>query len=254
MMLVPEGWSLELLALLWGVAVLAGWVDAIAGGGGLLTVPALFLTGLSPVEVLATNKVQGACGSLAAVWRYTQLGLVRPREHRLAVVLAFSGGAIGAVSVQWLDTALLEWIVPLLLMVFAAYWMFAPKLAEGTGRARVSYPIFAGIAGLTIGFYDGFFGPGAGSFYALAFVTLLGYSLPQATGGTKLLNLSSNLAALLLFALSGQVWWWVGGVLGLGQALGGYLGAQTVSRHGTRLIRPLLVVVSLAVSVKLLLR
>ncbi len=250
----PEGWTLELLVLLWGVAVVAGWVDAIAGGGGLLTVPALFLTGLSPVEVLATNKVQGSCGALVATWRYTRLGLLYPRQHLPATLLAFGGGLAGAYSVQILNPRLLETIIPLLLILLALYWLLAPGLRQSTRRpARLSGWGFTLLVGGGVGFYDGFFGPGAGSFYALGFVLLLGYPLTEATGGTKLLNLSSNLAALLTFALAGQVWWGLGLLLGLGQALGSYLGAQMVGRHGVRLVRPLLVVVSLGISLKLLL-
>lgn len=251
--MLPETWTLELLALLWSVAVLAGWIDAIAGGGGLLTVPALFLTGLSPVEVLATNKVQGSCGSLIATWRYTRLGLLQPRQYALATVLAFLGGISGAYSVQLLSTHLLEQIIPILLILLAAYWLIAPGISHTPRPAKLGVWGFALLAGWGVGFYDGFFGPGAGSFYALAFVALLGHNLTQATGGTKLLNLSSNLAALLTFTLAGQVWWGLGLLLGLGQALGSYLGAHMVSRHGAKLIRPLLVIVSLGISLKLLL-
>lgn len=239
--------------MLFLVAMLAGWVDAIAGGGGLITIPALLWAGLSPIQALATNKLQASFGSFTATWNYTRLGLVNPREHWLAILLTFVGAASGAWAVQQIDASFLSKLIPILLVIFALYFMFSPRIGDKEFPQRVTVPVFAATAGFGIGFYDGFFGPGTGTFFAMAFVTLLGYSLPKATGGTKLLNFTSNIASLLLFAFSGQILWLIGLVMGAGQIIGSFLGSRLAIKHGSRLIRPLLVIVSLLVSVRLLL-
>ncbi len=243
----------QTLALLFLIAILAGWVDAIGGGGGLIIVPTLLWAGLSPIQALATSKMQSCFGALTATWNYTRKGLVKPRDHLLGIILTFSGSLCGAWAVQQVDASALTHLIPGLLIVFALYFMFSPRLDDSERQARLTYPVFAATAGFTLGFYDGFFGPGTGTFFAAAFVLLLGYSLPRATGGTKLLNLTSNLAAFLLFALSGQVLWLPGLLMGAGQIIGSFIGSHLAIRHGSRLIRPILVIVSLLVSLRLLL-
>lgn len=248
-----DGLNMTTLCILFLLALLAGWVDAIGGGGGLISLPALFWAGVSPIEVLATNKLQSCFGSFTATWNYTRKGLINLREHYLAIVLTFIGAMSGAWSVQQIETQLLERMIPILLMLFAIYFMFAPRAIETERQRRISPLMFAATAGFGIGFYDGFFGPGTGTFFTIAFVTLLGYGLPRATGSTKLLNFTSNFAALLLFAITGNILWGVGILMGIGQMLGSFLGSNMAMKHGSRLIRPLLVTVSLLVSLRLLL-
>lgn len=245
--------STDVLLLLIAVAALAGLVDAIAGGGGLLTVPALLWAGLPPVAVLATNKAQAVFGSFTAAAFFVRRGRVDLRRLAGSVIMTFTGAVLGAVAVRYLAGNLLERLIPLLLIAFALYFLFAPNLDRDDRRRRLGHTGFALSVGFGVGFYDGFFGPGTGTFFASAFVLLLGYDLTRATAGTKVLNFTSNLGSLLLFAVAGEVWWGVGLSMGLAQVLGARLGAHLVHVHGARLIRPLLVVVSLALSVRLLL-
>jgi uncharacterized membrane protein YfcA len=244
---------LIILALLFLVALIAGFVDAIAGGGGLLSIPALLWAGMTPVQALATNKLQASFGSLTATLNYARNGLIPWRELRLAVVMTFIGSACGALLVQQLPTALLERFIPVLLILLALYFLLTRQTEQPPRQPRLSALIFGMLAGSAIGFYDGFFGPGTGSFFTLAFVTLLGYSLVQAVGSTKLLNFTSNFAALLVFAFSGQIVWLTGLVMAAGQIIGSYAGSHVTMKHGARLIRPVIVVVTLLLALKLLL-
>lgn len=243
----------ETLLILSALATLAGLIDAMAGGGGLLTLPALLWAGLPPLQALATNKLQGIFGTAAATLHFLLKGEIRPREMALAVALTCCGALLGSLTVQQLDNARLQWLLPLLLIGFALYFLFSPRVGDVDARQRIGHGLFALGAGFGIGFYDGFFGPGAGSFFTLAFIALLGFNLRRATAHAKLLNFTSNLASLLAFLVAGQVAWALGLGMAAGQSLGGWLGAHLVLRHGARLVRPMLVLVSLALAIRLLL-
>lgn len=243
---------LILLALM-GVGLLAGFVDAVAGGGGLIGIPALLFAGLPPVAALATNKVQGACGTAIAVITYWRRGYIDLRALAGAVALTLCGSVVGALIVKRLDTSILTMLVPIALIAIALYFLLAPNLSDTNRRARLSFARFVPLMGFCLGFYDGIFGPGTGSFMTIGFVTLFGLGLTQATGHTKLLNLTSNLAALLVFIPSGDVLWPAAIAMAIGQLVGGYAGARTGIRYGAKLIRPLVVVVSITLALKLLL-
>jgi uncharacterized membrane protein YfcA len=245
--------DLTVLVSLFALATLAGWVDSIAGGGGLLSLPALLWAGFPPLDAMATNKLQSSFGSSTAAFNYTRAGLVNVREQGLAVVLAFLGSVCGTLMLQQMDTGLLKRSVPILLILFALYFLFSLRIKDENRHKILSQTGLAFTVGFGIGFYDGFFGPGTGMFFSMGYVVLLGFGLPKATGNTKLLNFSSNFASLLFFALSGHIAWLVGLVMGAGQMLGSYIGSHMAVKHGSRLIRPLLVTVSLLLSLKLLL-
>ena len=242
----------ELLGLLVLIAGIAGCIDAIAGGGGLLALPALLWAGLPPLEALATNKLQGTFGTASATVRFLRHGAIELRALGPAAALTFAGSAAGSWLVSRVDPGALAHLLPLLLIVFALYFLFSPRAGDLPSRQRLGLAAFGLLVGTGVGFYDGFFGPGTGSFFALAFVALLGYELRRATAGTKLLNFASNLAALLVFAVGGHVVWTVGLAMAVGQWVGAWLGAHLVIRHGARLVRPLLVTVSLLLSLRLL--
>lgn len=233
------------------VALLAGGVDAMAGGGGLLTIPALLWVGLSPQQALATNKLQAVVGALGALLKYRQAGLVQLRGMYLPFMMALGGGAIGSWTVNQCDPGRLAALLPLLLIGVSLYWWWFPRIAEVAMRRRLGIVAFAGSAALGIGFYDGFFGPGTGTWFALALVTLLGFQLIQATAHAKLLNFASNFGALLVFVASGPMLWTLGLSMALGQGLGSWLGAQLALRHGEKLIRALLMLVSLTLALRL---
>ncbi len=245
--------GLELMALLFATGLLAGMVDAVAGGGGLIALPVLLATGLAPTEALATNKLQGSAGTLSASIYFIRRGLVRPREIAFLIACTFTGSAAGTLLVQHLSSQLLTRLIPLLLILMALYFWFGPPIREQGSRQRIPLAAFALLIGFGVGFYDGFFGPGAGTFFAFGFVVLLGQDLVRATAHTKTLNLASNLASLLFFAVGGHVLWGIGLTMATGQFIGAHLGARMVLRRGARLIRPLIVVVSILISLKLLL-
>jgi len=168
------------------------------------------------------------------------------------VLCTFVGAAFGAWLVQRLDSTLLEGLIPLLLIAFALYFWRSPRLSDLDSHQRLDESLFAVLIGLGVGFYDGFFGPGTGTFFALGYVALLGYNLRRATAHSKALNFTSNLAALLCFVQGGHILWPIALAMALGQMIGAWIGAHLVLRHGAALVRPVLVVVSLAVSGKLL--
>lgn len=242
---------LILLALM-GVGMFAGFVDAIAGGGGMITVPALLAAGLPPVAALGTNKMQSVVGTFIAVLTYWRRGFVDLRNLVAPIAATFAGSFIGAMIVSKIDTSLLSVAVPVALIGIALYFLFAPKLSDADSTARLPFGPFVPVLGFVIGFYDGIFGPGTGSFFTIGFVLLFGLGLTRATGNTKALNFTSNLAALAIFIPQGHVVWPVAIVMALGQIVGGYIGARTGIRYGAKLIRPLVVVVSIALAIKLL--
>ncbi|MBY4675712.1 TSUP family transporter [Marinobacterium arenosum] len=241
-------WILLLLATGLG----AGMVDAIAGGGGLITLPVLLATGMSPVEALATNKLQGSFGTFAATRYFVRKGLVDLKQMRLMIGCTFVGAVAGTVLVQLIDSSLLATVMPVLLVLIALYFVLSPRISDEDSEQRIGPALFAFLFASAIGFYDGFFGPGTGTFFTIAFVSLAGYSLARATAHTKVLNFTSNIAALLFFMLGGHIVWAAGMVMAAGQLVGGRLGARMVVTKGTRLIRPLIVLVTLAMSAKLL--
>lgn len=243
--------TLELALLLLAAAFAAGFVDAIAGGGGLITLPVLMLAGLPPAQALATNKVQGAFGAATAAFSYAARGLVDLRgQWRLAVIAGLAGAA-GAVLISNVPTDGLRLVLPVILIAIAAFFALKPGLDDLDRLRRMAPWVFAATAVPLVGFYDGLVGPGAGSFYMIAFVTLAGYGVLKATAHTKLLNFASNIGGLAAFALVGQPLWLIGVMMGLAQVLGAMLGARLASRIGARLIKPLLVITSSALALRL---
>ncbi|MCW8882771.1 MAG: TSUP family transporter [Sedimenticola sp.] len=245
--------SLDILALLFMTGLIAGLVDAIAGGGGLIALPVLLATGLPPIQALATNKLQGSFGTFSSSLYFIRNGLICLREIRFMVGCTFIGSASGTLIVQNISTDSLASIIPLLLIGIALYFLLSPRISDEQQPARISTLLFSLSIGFGIGFYDGFFGPGAGSFFAIGFVGLLGFGLTKATAHTKILNLTSNLASLCFFALSGYVIWSIGLTMGLGQLIGARIGARLVLRRGVKLIRPMIVIISILISIKLFL-
>lgn len=234
------------------VAFFAGAIDAIAGGGGLLTVPALMAAGMSPAQALATNKLQASFGSLSAVFFFWRRGLLPLHALWPLVAITFVGSVLGTLLVQRIDPGFLAWLLPVLLMAMAVYFLLSPRMSDQDVTPRLTGYGFAFGVALPLGFYDGFFGPGVGSFYALGFIALAGMGLRKATAHTKLLNFSSNVASLIFFALGGQVVWAIGLLMALGQFVGGRVGAKLVFSKGAALVKPLLVTLSLLLSGKLM--
>ena len=243
-----EPWAYAALTL---VAAIAGFVDSMAGGGGLIVIPALLFAGVSPLYALGTNKLQSVFGTAIALRNYWRSGLVEWRPNRLTVLLAFAGAVAGALIVQSINTRLLQLIVPLLLVASALYVLLSPRMTDEDAHHRVTSNGYAPI-GAAVGFYDGFFGPGAGTFYTTTLVALRGYGLTKATALAKLVNVASAFASLVLFALGGHLAWLLGLCMAAGAMAGGWLGSHSALRFGAKLIRPLLVTISLALTARLL--
>jgi len=240
------------LAFLVAAAFAAGLMDSIAGGGGLITVPALLATGLPPTQALATNKLQACFGSGTALVRYAQAGLV-PREEVLpAVLFTAVGAALGTLTVRFLPTAWLTWLIPLLLVAIFVYLLIKPHWGKEDSPPRWARLPFYAVFGLALGFYDGFLGPGTGTFWTVALTGLLGHGLARATAQTKVANFTSNIVSLAVFALLGQVLWLLGLLMGLFQALGARVGSQLALTKGAPFIRWVFLTVVAATLTKLL--
>lgn len=234
-----------------GIAVLTGFIDAIAGGGGLIMMPALLTAGLPPVHALATNKLQSVFGTGAAMVNFARKGHIDWRSNRPAIVLVFLGAAAGALVVQHISIAALGLIIPALLVVSAIYILLSPRMTDEDVHHRLSERGYAPVGG-AIGFYDGFFGPGTGTFFTTSLVGLRGHGLTKATALTKAFNFTSNVASVIVFALGGKMVWLLGLSMAAGAMLGGWIGSHTAMRFGAGVIRPLLVVISLAMTARLL--
>ena len=234
------------------VALAAGLVDSIAGGGGIITIPALLGVGLPPQVALGTNKLQASFGSGSAAWHFGRAGLIDWRAMGIGILFTATGAASGTLLVSSLRADLLQQLIPCLLIGIALFMLFQPRLGEEDDHPRVGTQWFLPFGGLALGFYDGFFGPGTGTFWAMAFVLGLGFNLTKATANTKLMNFTSNVASLVVFIASGQVHWSLGFTMGVGQWLGARLGAGLVLRRGVKFIRPVFILAALAITARLL--
>jgi hypothetical protein len=241
----------EIVALLLLAAFAAGFVDSIAGGGGLIAMPALLLAGVSPVEALATNKLQGTFGSGTATVAYARQGHVQMAGMRGMAALALACGGLGSalaglVPADWLRVAM-----PVVLVAVALFFALKPGLTDADRTRRMPQGLFAATVVPVIALYDGLFGPGTGSFYMIGFVLLAGHGVLKATAHTKVLNFASNLGSLAVFALGGHILWGIGLAMGVAQIAGATLGARMAMRVGAGLIKPLIVVVCVAMAARL---
>lgn len=239
------------LLALFAVGLVAGTIDAIAGGGGLLTLPALLATGIPPVQAIATAKLQSTAGTCSAALCFFRRGEFELRPLLLALPCTLLGALAGAGSLSYIEPQLIERLLPLLFVLVGGYFLFSPQIGDLDRQQRISTTGFAVLFASVIGFYDGFLGPGTGTFLAVGFVVLLGYNLRRATAAAKLLNLTSNFAALALFIYGEQIVWSYGLAMAGGQIVGGSIGARLALQGGTRLIRPLVVGICLVMVGKL---
>ena len=252
--LFPADLGGEGVALLALVALAAGWIDAVVGGGGLLQLPALLLIpGISPVQALATNKMASICGTTTSSITYYRR--VHP-DLRTAVPMAgfaLAGSVGGAALATMLPAAVFTPIIVVALLTVAIFTALRPTMGAETslrfsGRRHHGN---AALLGAAIGCYDGLIGPGTGTFLVIALVSVLGYNFLQASAKAKIVNFATNLGALLLFAPSGAVMWGLGAVLGVANMLGGYLGSRTAIARGTGFVRAAFLVVVMALIVTL---
>ncbi len=244
--------SLPAYLLLAATGLVAGLVDAIAGGGGLVALPMLLNLGFPAGLALGTNKLQSSFGTAIAARHYVRSGVVDLASCRRGIAFTLAGALLGAWTVQQIDSGFLARLIPWLLAAILLYTLFRPEVGQEDGPARMGRPAFFAAFGLGLGFYDGFFGPGAGSFWTVSLVLVLGQNFMKATGYTKVMNLTSNLAAVLLFALAGKIDYPAALVMAAGQVGGARLGAGLVVENGARFVRPIFLVVVAATIARLL--
>jgi uncharacterized membrane protein YfcA len=235
--------SIELFVLLFGFGFLAGFVDSIAGGGGLISLPVLLSVGLPPQTALGTNKLQGSFGAFSAAYNYVRKGKMPFRELLPGIGFTFLGALIGAWAIQQADPSFLKHLIPVLLFVVFCYTLISPRLGFEPRPAIVSTGVFFILFGTILGFYDGFFGPGTGSFWTAAILLFLGCEMTPATGYTKVMNFTSNIVALGVFLAGANVCFSMGLSMAAGQFIGARVGSNLAIKNGARFIRPFFLIV-----------
>ena len=238
----PMEWIIISLA-----SLLAGFVDAIVGGGGLVLLPAMFAVfpTAPPATLMGTNKSASVWGTAIATWQYSRRVQMRWRAMLPAAAAGFAGAFFGAWTVTVISADFLRKLLPVILVLVLIYTLAKKDLGRHhtprfAGRAEM---LIACAVGVCIGFYDGFFGPGTGSFFVFLFVRLLGYDFLNASVSAKLLNLATNAAALILFTAKGHVWWHFALPLAIANVVGSVLGAHMALKHGAGFVRGIFIFV-----------
>ncbi|MCF8044542.1 MAG: TSUP family transporter [Desulfarculaceae bacterium] len=229
--------------ILFGAGLCAGFVDSVAGGGGLIALPALLTAGLPPQVALGTNKLQGSFGTFSSACNYIKRGTVDLKKSTAGVLFTIAGAASGAWAIQQLDPGFIRHLVPILLLAVFVYMLFSPEIGYEDGRERMPGFLFFLVFGLGLGFYDGFFGPGTGSFWMAAFVMVMGFNMTKAAGYTRVMNFTSNILALLLFVIGGNVLYSAGLCMGAGQVIGARIGSGMAIKRGAGFVRPVFLTV-----------
>lgn len=215
----------------------AGFIDSMVGGGGLLAMPALLLTGMPPAIALGTNKLQGSFGTLTSTISYARAGLIKKDHILIGIITTAVGAATGSYLVQHLDATILKYLIPTLLSTLFIFMLVKKDIGVSQSKTRINLVSYYLFVGLLMGFYDGFFGPGTGAFHIIFFILLAGFTLKEATAQTKVLNFTSNIVALAIFINADNVAIIAGLCMGGAQVLGARLGSLIVIHKNTRLIR-----------------
>lgn len=218
----------------------------------MIVLPFLLWAGLPPVNALATNKFQSVFGTLSSAINFFRKGHLDLKPLLPAIVYAFIGACLGTLLVQRLPPQYLEALIPYLLILLAVYFIFSPRITDEDSTARISEKVFNPLVGGGIGVYGGFFGPGMGSFYAVAFASLRGFNMRKATANTKPLVLITNTTSMVIFMLGGHVLWSLAIVMAIAQFIGARLGSNLVISRGAALVKPVIIIVTLAIAIKLL--
>lgn len=232
---------------------MAGFISSIAGAGGTIVLPALLWAGLPPLNALATNKFQSVFGTLSSTINFFRKGHIDLRALQSALCYAFIGSVLGTYLVHQISTDYLSQMMPYLLIVLAFYMLFSPTLSDEDLPPKITERVFSPVIGGGIGLYGGFFGPGMGSFFAVAFASLRGYNMRKATASTKPLVLMVNTTSMVIFLWGGHIVWGLAIAMAASQVIGARLGSNLVIHRGTALIKPIIVLMTLAIAFKLLL-
>jgi uncharacterized membrane protein YfcA len=243
----------DVIIFLFFAAVVAGFVDAIAGGGGLITLPSLLLSGVPPLTALGTNRMQSAIGELTAFITFWRNNALAVSGLWIGVLATTVGATAGSFAISLFSTDLLESLLPILMVAITIYAVFSIRLRSAVrAQAVMSTKAFMIFAGLSIGFYNGFFGPGVGSFWMLAFIALLGLTVKEASIASKPLNMMGNIVSMCFFAYIGAVDLALGLAMGAGQIIGSFAGSHLVLNKGDKIVRPVFITVCFIMTTKLL--
>ena len=235
--------------ILFFVALIASAIDAIAGGGGLLVVPTMLLLGINPLVTLGTNKLQSCFGTATSSFNYYKNGLLKEKNIYFLISLSFIGSLIGTLLVSQLSNELLANLIPILLISAAIFLI----LNKGN-RLNISKSLMIAFTPLIliIGFYDGFFGPGTGTFFVLTFLIIKQRNLMEATAATKVLNFTSNFASYIVFQTKGFVIIELALIMAIAQIIGAYVGSKLAIKNGEKFVRPVIVLISILLSIRIL--
>lgn len=232
---------------------LAGLIDAIGGGGGLISLPAYLIAGLPPHAAVATNKLSSTCGTTLATLRFIKNGLVNLKLAIPSVIAAIIGSSIGANLSLLIKEEIMLYIMIAILPI-CAFLVLNKKLFHDGGENEITLDrrtyITATIAALIIGMYDGFYGPGAGTFLIIAFTVFAKISMKTANAQAKVINLTSNITSLIIFLINGEVLFSVGIVAAACNMLGGYIGAGLVMKNGAKIVKPSIIFVLILLALK----
>ena len=242
--------TIELLSILFIVAIVAGLLDTLAGGGGLISVPALILSGVGPLAALGTNKLQGCMGTATATFMMLKGKRVKWHEVKSLMLFAFIGAIIGSIAIQFIDSQVLSYIIPIVISFIGIYFLISPTPSNQQTKPKISEDRYKKIVIPAIGCYDGFFGPGTGSFFALAGISLRGYGIINSTAIAKTLNFSTNIASLIIFLIAGKIVWSIGIAMMLGQAIGAWLGSHCLFSINPKYLRILVVIMCFSMLIK----
>ena len=244
--------SIEILTFLFFVGVVAGFLDTLVGGGGLLAVPALLLSGIPPIYVLGTNKFQGSMGTGIATFLLFKKKKLDWNSVKNLMFASFIGSIVGGVIIQFVDTQFLSFVIPIVLVFIAIYFIVSPKPKSTVGNSKPNKK-FELFAVPVVGFYDGMFGPGAGSFFAMTGVMIKKLEIIQATILAKPLNFASNIAGFIVFFSFGHIAFLIGLLMMIGQMIGAFFGTHYLLKANPLIIRFLIVIISISMLIKYML-
>nr|WP_232195876.1 TSUP family transporter [Thermoanaerobacter sp. X514] len=246
--------SIEYIIALCGIGFAAAFIDSIAGGGGIISLPGLLVLGVPPAFALGTNKFAASCASFTSSLTFIKYRVYDGDLLKYLVFGTLLGAILGVKTVLLLDSSQLRIIIIILMIFVAIYTLFVKNIGnenkfEGVNKKTIAIGL---IISIILGFYDGFFGPGTGSFYIFLFLTLLNYDFKISAGNGKILNFVSNITSLIMFALHGKILYSIAIPMALAMILGARLGTKLAIKNGARLIRPILISVTLLYAVKMI--
>lgn len=232
------------------ISAVGGFVNATSGGGGLITIPALILMGLNPIQAIATDKVQAVVGMATSTLNFRQQGLLSLKRFEWVLLAALIGGVVGATLLQFIKPHWLYRALPWMILILASYLILVSPNNESS-KPQLSHGQYACSAGLGLGIYDGCFGPATASFYAMSINMLLGKDLKHATAYAKAANLASSFGAAFLFVMNGTAILWIALLLCIGQIIGAWIGSALVVSQDVRFIRFCLLGITVVMAARL---